>query len=284
MARYLVQGCDVWLNNPLRPLEACGTSGMKAALNGGLNLSVRDGWWDEWYDGGNGWAIPSADGVADPDRRDELEAAALYDLLGEVGGAAVLRCRAPTACRTAGSRWCGTRCARLGPLVRADRMVARLRDQPVRAGRAGVAGAGRGRDRTSRPATSPRGRTGSGGPGAGCGSSTSRPTGPSRRSARCSTSGRRWRWASCPRTTCASRWSTAVRARTTRSSTRRTWPSTPSDSAPGRFSGVGRARPARARSATPAASCPPPAARQAAELGLVTYPEGPAGMSTGDLR
>ena len=83
MARMLVQGCDVWLNNPLRPLEACGTSGMKAALNGGLNLSVLDGWWDEWYDGRNGWAIPSADSVPDPVRRDELEAAALYDLLGK---------------------------------------------------------------------------------------------------------------------------------------------------------------------------------------------------------
>src|SRR3712207_8590404 len=64
---------SVWLNNPLRPLEACGTSGMKAALNGGLNLSIRDGWWDEWFDGQNGWAIPTADGVADPDRRDEVE-------------------------------------------------------------------------------------------------------------------------------------------------------------------------------------------------------------------
>jgi glycogen phosphorylase len=83
MARTLVQGCDVWLNNPLRPLEACGTSGMKAALNGGLNLSILDGWWDEWFDGRNGWAIPSADGVPDPVRRDELEAAALYDLLGK---------------------------------------------------------------------------------------------------------------------------------------------------------------------------------------------------------
>ncbi len=83
MARTLVQGCDVWLNNPLRPLEACGTSGMKAALNGALNLSVRDGWWDEWYDGGNGWEIPSAAGVANVGRRDELEAQALYELLGK---------------------------------------------------------------------------------------------------------------------------------------------------------------------------------------------------------
>jgi starch phosphorylase len=81
MALPLYPGCDVWLNNPLRPYEACGTSGMKAALNGGLNLSILDGWWDEWYDGSNGWAIPSADGVDDPDRRDDLEATALYDLI-----------------------------------------------------------------------------------------------------------------------------------------------------------------------------------------------------------
>ena len=83
MAHFLVQGCDVWLNNPLRPLEACGTSGMKAAMNGGLNISVRDGWWDEWYDGENGWEIPSADGAADPARRDALEATTLYELLGK---------------------------------------------------------------------------------------------------------------------------------------------------------------------------------------------------------
>ncbi|OBG76236.1 MULTISPECIES: alpha-glucan family phosphorylase [unclassified Mycobacterium] len=81
MARLLYWGCDVWLNNPLRPLEACGTSGMKSALNGGLNLSIRDGWWDEWYDGENGWEIPSADGVADEARRDDLESSALYGLL-----------------------------------------------------------------------------------------------------------------------------------------------------------------------------------------------------------
>jgi starch phosphorylase len=81
MAQPLYPGCDVWLNNPLRPYEACGTSGMKAALNGGLNLSILDGWWDEWYDGNNGWAIPSADGIEDVDRRDDIEAAALYDLI-----------------------------------------------------------------------------------------------------------------------------------------------------------------------------------------------------------
>jgi glycogen phosphorylase len=81
MAQPLYPGCDVWLNNPLRPYEACGTSGMKAALNGGLNLSVLDGWWDEWYDGDNGWAIPTADGVEDIDKRDDLEAEALYDLI-----------------------------------------------------------------------------------------------------------------------------------------------------------------------------------------------------------
>jgi starch phosphorylase len=81
LAAEMIPGCDVWLNNPLRPLEACGTSGMKAALNGCLNLSVLDGWWDEWYDGENGWAIPSATGVDDPEHRDDLESNALYDLI-----------------------------------------------------------------------------------------------------------------------------------------------------------------------------------------------------------
>ncbi|WP_110589882.1 alpha-glucan family phosphorylase [Microbacterium suaedae] len=81
MAQPLYPGCDVWLNNPLRPYEACGTSGMKAALNGGLNLSILDGWWDEWFDGENGWAIPSADGLPDPSQRDDLEASALYEIL-----------------------------------------------------------------------------------------------------------------------------------------------------------------------------------------------------------
>ena len=81
VARALYHGADVWLNNPRRPQEACGTSGMKAALNGGLNLSILDGWWDEMFDGENGWAISSAELVDDTARRDELEASSLLDLL-----------------------------------------------------------------------------------------------------------------------------------------------------------------------------------------------------------
>lgn len=81
LAKDLYPGCDVWLNNPLRPLEACGTSGMKAALNGALNLSILDGWWDEWYDGRNGWAIPTADTASSDEERDDAEASALYDLI-----------------------------------------------------------------------------------------------------------------------------------------------------------------------------------------------------------
>jgi starch phosphorylase len=81
MAQLLYPGTDVWLNNPLRPLEACGTSGMKAALNGSLNLSILDGWWAEFYDERNGWAIPTADSAGDGAERDRLEAEALYDLI-----------------------------------------------------------------------------------------------------------------------------------------------------------------------------------------------------------
>ena len=81
MAKRLYPGCDVWMNNPLRPYEACGTSGMKAALNGAANLSIRDGWWDEWFEPAYGWEIPSAEGADGADRRDDLEAKALYDII-----------------------------------------------------------------------------------------------------------------------------------------------------------------------------------------------------------
>jgi starch phosphorylase len=81
VARYLVQGCDVWLNNPRRPLEASGTSGMKAAANGALNLSTLDGWWDEAYRPEVGWAIGRAETYANPEDQDRAEGEALYDLL-----------------------------------------------------------------------------------------------------------------------------------------------------------------------------------------------------------
>jgi glycogen phosphorylase len=81
LARYLVQGVDVWLNNPRRPLEASGTSGMKVCVNGGLNLSVLDGWWDEGYQGDNGWRIGSGEEFADQHYQDEVESSALYDLI-----------------------------------------------------------------------------------------------------------------------------------------------------------------------------------------------------------
>lgn len=81
MARYLVQGVDVWLNNPRRPNEASGTSGMKAALNGVLNLSVMDGWWREAFNGTNGWAIGEDADPVDPNQQDEMDARSLYDHL-----------------------------------------------------------------------------------------------------------------------------------------------------------------------------------------------------------
>ncbi|HEY9075351.1 MAG TPA: alpha-glucan family phosphorylase [Anaerolineaceae bacterium] len=81
IARSLVQGADVWLNNPLRPQEASGTSGMKAAANGVLNLSTLDGWWDEAYTPEVGWAIGRGEIYNDPEYQEQVEAEALYDLL-----------------------------------------------------------------------------------------------------------------------------------------------------------------------------------------------------------
>lgn len=81
VARHMVQGVDVWLNNPLRPHEASGTSGMKAAANGVLNLSVLDGWWDEAYDHTNGWAIGSGETFTDRNYQDDVESKDIYSIL-----------------------------------------------------------------------------------------------------------------------------------------------------------------------------------------------------------
>jgi glycogen phosphorylase len=81
VARYMTQGVDVWLNNPRRPLEASGTSGMKACPNGGINLSVLDGWWVEGYLGDNGWAIGAGEEYTDLNYQDDVESRAIYDLL-----------------------------------------------------------------------------------------------------------------------------------------------------------------------------------------------------------
>lgn len=83
MARFMVQGCDVWVNNPRPPMEASGTSGMKAAINGTLNLSVLDGWWVEGFNGRNGWAFGSTGGDDDHSREDRDDAEAMYRLLQE---------------------------------------------------------------------------------------------------------------------------------------------------------------------------------------------------------
>jgi starch phosphorylase len=81
VARRMVQGVDVWLNTPRRPLEASGTSGMKVAFNGGLNMSVLDGWWPEGYRGNNGWAIGKGEVYEDLEYQNEIESRAIYDLL-----------------------------------------------------------------------------------------------------------------------------------------------------------------------------------------------------------
>jgi glycogen phosphorylase len=83
VAHFLVQGCDVWLNNPRKPLEASGTSGMKAAINGVPHLSIGDGWWAEGFNGSNGWVIDGRTSGENPDETDAADADALYRLLEE---------------------------------------------------------------------------------------------------------------------------------------------------------------------------------------------------------
>jgi alpha-glucan phosphorylase-like protein len=81
VGRMLVSGCDVWLNNPLRPHEASGTSGMKPPMHGGINLSILDGWWPESHDGTNGWAIGDGSEGSDREKQDAIDAESLYGLL-----------------------------------------------------------------------------------------------------------------------------------------------------------------------------------------------------------
>ncbi len=122
VARALYQGADVWLNNPRRPQEACGTSGMKSALNGGLNCSILDGWWDECFDGTNGWAISSAEAETDLEKRDELEANSLFDIIEhQIVPDFYVRTEGPVP-----RKWMKrvkANFATLGPFVTASRMV-----------------------------------------------------------------------------------------------------------------------------------------------------------------
>ncbi len=93
VGRYLVQGVDVWLNNPRRPLEASGTSGMKAAMNGVVNCSVLDGWWDEGWTEDNGWAIGGREINPDEGAQDWADAQSLYQLLENGHRASLVRPR-----------------------------------------------------------------------------------------------------------------------------------------------------------------------------------------------
>ena len=130
VGRYLVQGVDVWLNNPRRPLEASGTSGQKVVLNGGLNLSVLDGWWAEAYDGHNGWAL-SGEVDGDHQAQDERDTAALHRLLGDE----VLPAFYERDEHGFPSRWLALMRASLrslGPRFCATRMLAEYIDGPYR--------------------------------------------------------------------------------------------------------------------------------------------------------
>ena len=122
LAKPLYPGCDVWLNNPLRPLEACGTSGMKAAMNMAFNLSIRDGWWDEWYDPEYGWAIPSMELLGNQAERDAAEAEALYELI-EREIVPMFYTRDANGIPLAWVAMMRSTLSGLGPKVRATRMV-----------------------------------------------------------------------------------------------------------------------------------------------------------------
>ena len=160
---------------------------MKVALNGGLNVSVRDGWWDEWYDGANGWEIPTADGVADPARRDELEASALYELLAK-SVAPLFYDHGPDGVPGGWVEMIRHNLRSLGPKVQADRMVGDYVKHLYAPAARVVQGARRPAGSAWR-ATSPRGRNGSARSGRRYGSSTSKRTAPSPAWAPCWTCG-----------------------------------------------------------------------------------------------
>ncbi|MDQ3784235.1 MAG: alpha-glucan family phosphorylase [Actinomycetota bacterium] len=122
LGRVLAQGSDLWLNHPRRPLEACGTSGMKAAINGGINCSILDGWWDECFDGSNGWAIGTREVCDDPGVQDRADAESVYRLLeDEITGLFYQRAESGIP-----EGWVATMkasLATLGPAVSGDRMM-----------------------------------------------------------------------------------------------------------------------------------------------------------------
>ena len=140
VAHFLVQGCDVWLNNPRKPLEASGTSGMKAAINGTPHLSIGDGWWAEGFTGDNGWLIEGHADPGDQGAQDWADAQALYTLLEQQVVPDVLRPRRATAFRTAGCRSSSSRSAPCCPAsarggwsrnTSATCICPPLKDQPV---------------------------------------------------------------------------------------------------------------------------------------------------------
>ncbi|MBM3267927.1 MAG: alpha-glucan family phosphorylase [Candidatus Sericytochromatia bacterium] len=122
VARHLVQGCDIWLNNPRRPLEASGTSGQKAATNGVLNLSVLDGWWPEGFNGKNGWAIGEERTYKDEEEQDEADADSLYHLL-ETEVIPLYYDRDATKLPASWLKWVKNCIATLAPLFSTHRML-----------------------------------------------------------------------------------------------------------------------------------------------------------------
>jgi len=126
IAHAMVQGADVWLNNPIRPREASGTSGEKAVLNGSLNCSVLDGWWAEMYDGENGWEIAVSDSP-DPDQRDREESSGMLRTIGDIANE--YHAAHPMFLGRIRHAW-----ATLGPRVTAARMLRDYQDRVYRLG------------------------------------------------------------------------------------------------------------------------------------------------------